>query len=131
CETGYGDVLHVERDFLAALDRVLESGAHAVDDVHVRFQPRGDHADRVVDTVVTVHVEMLPDGVDDDVVHGNVDGLGVEQDVADFFFGDFPVVIGDGDAAATVEATDVAAGHAGVHVVNFDARALLGFGDRL
>ena len=54
-------VLDLERQFLHAADRVLNARPHAVDDVEIGFQLFPEHADRIQDAILPIHVIMLDD----------------------------------------------------------------------
>jgi len=49
----------------------------AVNDVDIHLHLRAEHADRVEDAGLVIHLEMLPDRVDDAVLHRQIDRLGV------------------------------------------------------
>ncbi len=79
--------------------------------------------DRILDAVVSVHEKVLANRVDHHVVHRNVHGLRVEQDVADFFLRNLALLVGHRHRTAVVETANVAAAHAGINIVNLNARA--------
>src|ERR1019366_3295922 len=99
-KTADGNVLDVQRHLFDTADSVLQPGPHTVNDVDVCFQFGADHADRVLDAVMAVDVEMLADRVDHHVIHGDVHRFGIEQDVADFLGRDLAFLVRDGDVAA-------------------------------
>ena len=74
---------------------------------------------------MAIDKEMLPDGVDDDVVHRDIDGLGVEEDVAHFLFADLAIFVRHDHAAAIVETPDVSAADARKDIVHLNPRAIL------
>ncbi len=110
-------------------DGVLQAVDVAVNDVDIHLDPRAVHADRVEDAGLAIHLKMLADGVDDAVVGGKIDRLGVLDHVLHVLLGDFAVGGNDGMNAVIVEAADVVAGDAQIDAADFDIGHLLGLDD--
>ena len=55
------DVLHFERQFFDATNRILNAGANPVNDMKIRFQFLAQHSDWVEHAVLAVDVIMLDD----------------------------------------------------------------------
>ena len=91
-ERGEDDVLHFQRQFLHATDRVLNAGAHAVDDVEIRLQLLPEHADGIEDAVLPVDVIMLDDGMQERVLRGNAHLARVDLHVLDVLLVDLVAV---------------------------------------
>ena len=100
-----------------------------MNNVHVHFEAGAEHANGIGDVVLAVHKEMLADGVNDAVFRGQVDGLGIFNNVLDVFFGNFAIGADDGVNAAIVKAANVAARDAKENAADFDVGHLLGFDD--
>ena len=120
------DCLDFQLQALDDANRVLQPVEIAVDHMHVHLQPRAEHAHGIDDPVLVVHLEMLPHGVQYVVLRGQIDRLGVLDDVLDVLLGDVPVGRHHRMGAAIVEAADVAAGHTEINAANFHVRHLLG-----
>ena len=121
--------LHFQLQAFHEADGILQAVGVAVDDVHVHFQPRAEHPDGIGDAVLAVHKKMLADGVNDRVLGGQIDGLGIFDDVLDIVLGNFAVGGNDRMHAAIVEAADVPAGHAEINAADFHVGHLLGLDD--
>src|SRR3989442_4408242 len=100
-----------------------------MNDVHIHFHLRAEHADRILDAVLTVHVEVLADDVDHVILRRQIDGLGVLDHVLHVLVGDFAVGGHDRMHAPVVETAQVPAAHPEVYAANFHVRHLLGFDD--
>ena len=74
---------------------------------------------------------MLADGMNDVVLRGQIDRLGVLDDVLDVLLGNFAIGGHNRVDAAIVKTADVAAGNAEVGAADFNVRHLLGFDDRV
>ena len=72
---------------------------------------------------------MLADGVNDRVFGGQIDGLGIFDDVLHVVLGNFAVGGNHRMHAAIVEAADVPAGHAEINAADFHVGHLLGLDD--
>ena len=120
------DFVHLQLQAFDRADGILQAVGVAVDDVHIHFQARAQHADRVGDAVLAVHEKVLADGVDDVVFGGQIDRLGVLDHVLHVVLGNFAVGGDHRMHAAVVEAADVAAGHAEINVADFHVGHLLG-----
>src|SRR5947209_3879900 len=96
-------------------------------DVDIHLHAGAKHADGIGDAVLAVHEKMLSNRMDDVVLGGEVDRLGVLDDVLNIFLANFTVGGSDGMDAAIVEAAQMAGGHAQVEDANFDVHHLLGF----
>src|ERR1035437_6052213 len=111
-------------------DGVLQPVRVAVDDVHVHFQTRAQHADGIGHAVLTVHKKMLAHGVNDGVLGGQVDRLRVLDDVLHIIIGNFPVGGNHGMHAAVAKAANVATSHAEIDAADLHVGHLLGLEDR-
>ncbi len=120
------DVVHLQLQPLDGANRVLQPVQVAMHDVHVHLDARAEHAHRVGDAVLPVHQEMLADGVDDMVLGGQVDRLGVLDHVLHVVFRNLAVGGDDRMHAAVVEAAQVAAGDAEIDAADLDIGHLLG-----
>ncbi len=76
-----------------------------------------------------IHLEVLADGVDDRVVHRQIDRLGVLDHVLHVLLRDLAVGGNDGVDAVIVEAADMVAGHAQIDAADFHVGHLLRFDD--
>src|SRR5678815_3710211 len=112
-------------------DGVLQPVEFAADHMHVHFDARAEHADRIADTVLPIDQEMLADGVDYTVVRRQIDGLGVFDDVLDILGGDLAVGGHHRMHTAVVKAPNVGSGYPEVHTANLRVSHLLGVDDRL
>ena len=123
------DVIHLQLQPLDRANRILQPVQIAMHDMHVHLDARAEHAHRVGDAVLAVHQKMLADGVDDVVLGGQVDRLGVLDHVLHVVFRDLAVGGDDRMHAAIVEAAQVAAGDAEIDAADFDIGHLLGLDD--
>src|SRR5206468_4134949 len=103
----------------------------AVDDVDVHLDARAQQADWIGNAVVAVHQELLANGVDDVVLGGEIDGLGVFDHVLNVLLGNQAVSGNHRMNSAIVETAQVASGHAEINAADFDIRHLLGLDDCL
>ena len=123
------NIVHFELEALDGANGILEPVQAAVDDMDIHLEARAEHAHRIGDVILVIHQEMLADGVNGVVLGGEIDGLGVLDDILHVFFGDLAVGREDGMDAAIVEAAHVPAGHPEIHAADFDIGHLLGLGD--
>ena len=100
-----------------------------MNDVHVHFHLRAEHADRILDAVLTVHAEVLADDVDHVVLRRQIDGLGIPDHVLHVFVGDFAVGRHDWMHAPVVEPAQVPAAHAKIDAPHLHVRHLLSLDD--
>ena len=91
-ERGEDHVLHFERQFLHATDRVLDARPHAVDDVKIRLELLPEHADGVEHAVLPVDVIMLDDGMKKRVLRGNAHLARVDLHILDVLLVDFVAI---------------------------------------
>ena len=110
-------------------DRVLQAVEIAVDDVHVHFHLRAEHSDRVLNMVLAVHAEVLPNDVHHVILGGQIDGLGVLDHVLHIFLGDFAVGGNDRMHAAVVETAEVSATDAEIDAAHLHVSHLFGLDD--
>ena len=125
------DVFHFQRRGADEADGILQAVGIAVDDVHVHLQPRAQHPDGVRHAVLAVHIKMLPHMVDDRVLGGKIDGLGVLDHVLDVVRRNFAVGGNDRVHAAVVEAADVPAADAEIDAADLHVGHLLGLENRM
>ena len=109
-ERGEDHILHIQRQFFHATDRVLDPRSHAVDDVKIGLQLLAEHADRIEHAILPVDVIMLDDGVQKRVLRRNAHFARVDLHVLDILLVDLVAIFRQDDAAAIVEALDVRAG---------------------
>src|ERR1044071_4996580 len=128
-ESVENDVFHLELQGFHGADGILQPVEIAVDDVDVDLDPGAEHADGILDAGLAIDAEMLADDVDDVVFGGQIDGLGVLDDVLDVFVGDLAIGGDDRVNSAVIESAHVAAGHAEVDAADLDIRHLLGLDD--
>ena len=86
------DVLHFERQLFHATDRVLDAGAHSVDDVKIRLQSLAEHPDRIEHAVLSIDVIMLNDRMQEGVLRRNAHFARVDLHILDILFVDFVAV---------------------------------------
>src|SRR5215470_16396465 len=117
-ETGFGGSKRLENGvadedagFVGGSDEILRRGDRRRDDVNVGFKTLADHAEGVADAVLRVDAKFMGEDVEDFAV-------GRERDVASGVDGAANVVAFDvagaitkSDAAAAVDAADVAASY--------------------
>ena len=101
----------------------------AMNHVHVHFQPRTKHADRIGDAILAVHKKMLADGVNDAVFRGQINCFGVLDHVLDIVVGNFTVGGHHRMHAAIIETTYVRTGDTEINVPDLDIGHLLGLDD--
>jgi len=99
--------------------------------VNIHFHARTEHADGVGNSILAVHEEVLANGVDDVIARGQIDRLGVLDDVLHVVLGNFAVRGNDRMHAAIIESAHVAAGDTEIHAADFHVGHLLGFDDRV
>ena len=97
--------------------------------MHIHLHARAEHADRIEDAVLAVHMKMLADGVDDMVFRRQIDRLGVLDDVLHVFLGDLAIGGNHRMHAAIVESANVLAGDAEIDAADFHIGHLLGLDD--
>ena len=113
-ERGEDNVFHFQWQFLHATDRVLNPGAHAVDDVKIGFQFLPEHANGIEHAVLPIDVIMLNDGMQKGVLRRNADLARIDLHILDVLLVDLVAIFRQHDAAAIVEALNVRAGDADV-----------------
>src|SRR3989454_107273 len=123
------DVVHGETRTIHRADEVLDRGHRGGDDVHLDLEAHARHADGIADPLAVVHDEVLGQDVDDLAVLRQVDRARGVHGTLDVRRVHLAVLAGDGDDAAAVDATDVAAGDARVDACDLDACHLLGLAD--
>ena len=77
------ELLHGDAGLVHAREHVLVVRARAGDDVHVRLEPRGGHAQRIVDAVLSVDDELARDDVQQLELGRDVDRLRGLDDAVD------------------------------------------------
>lgn len=130
-QTGENNVVHFELKAFNSANSILEAIEISVNDMDIHLDARAQHADGIGDAVLAVHEKVLADGVDDVVLGGEVDCLGVFDDVLNIFFANFAVGGHDWMDATVIESAEVAARHAEINAPNFYIGHLLGFNDGL
>jgi len=95
--------------FVHAGQHVLVVRARTRDDVDVRLQPAGGHAEGIVDAVLSIDDELARDHVQQLELGGNVDRLRRFDDTVDVFARYLTMLSGDRDDAARVDRADVIA----------------------
>ena len=86
------DILHIERQFFDASDRVLNPRSHAVDDVEIGLQFLAEHSDRIEHAVLPVDVIMLDDRVQKRVLRRDAHFARVDLYVLDILLVDLVAV---------------------------------------
>src|SRR5439155_3425002 len=119
------NVVHLKLQAFDRANGVLQTIQIPMNHMDIHLDASAEHADGIGNAVLAVHEEMLPDGVDDMVLRGQVDGLGVFDDVLNVVLADFAVGRDDGMDAAIVEASEVANGDSEINAANFNVRHLL------
>ena len=64
--------------------------------MHIHLDARAEHPHRVGDAILAVHEKMLAHGMDNGFSGGQVDGLGVLNDILNVLVGDLAVGGHDG-----------------------------------
>src|SRR5437899_7570912 len=123
------DVVHGETRTIHRADEVLDRGHRGGDDVHLDLEAHARHADGIADPLAVVHDKVLGQDVDDLAVLRQVDRARGVHGTRDVRRVHLAVLAGDGDDAAAVDTTDVAAGDARVDACDLDACHLLGLAD--
>src|SRR5208282_1079131 len=101
----------------------------SVDNVDVHLDARSEHSHRIGNAVVTVHEEVLPDGMDDVILRRQIDRLGILDYVLDIVLGNFPIR-GDNRMHSTiVKSAKMASGDSEKNAADFDISHLFGFDD--
>ena len=121
------EVIDLQPATAHALDDVLGRGDSTGDDVRLYFQTHAAHADRLADAVLTIDDELLRQDVQDFLIGRDRHRLGGFDHPFDIAGGDFLVL--DRHHAVRVEALDVAAGDAGVHILDLAVGHQLDFLD--
>src|SRR5689334_5276883 len=70
-ESGEDDILHVEGQLLHATDGVLDSGPHTMNHMKIGLEFLSQHADRVEDTILSIDMVMLNNGMKKNVLGGD------------------------------------------------------------
>ena len=99
--------------------------------MHVHFDARAQHADRVCDAALAIDEEVLANRVQHIILRRQIDRLRVLRHVLDILLRDLAVGRDDGMHAAIVEAAHVPAGHTEMHAANFHVGHLLGLNDSI
>src|SRR4051812_6093634 len=110
-------------------NRILEPVEVPVHDVHVHLDARAQHAHGINNPILTIHQEVLADGVEHIIFGREIDGLRILDHVLHVFASDFAVRGDNRMDPAISEAADVAAGHAEIDASDFDIGHLFGFDD--
>src|SRR4051812_29773484 len=92
-------------------------------DVHLNT--RAEHADRITDTILAIDEKMLADCMDDMILRGQINDLGVFDHVLDVLFTNFPISGNNRMNAAVIEAAQVAAGDPQENAADLDISHLL------
>ena len=108
------DVLHLERQFLHATDRVLDPRPHPVDDVEIGLEFLPKHPDRVQHPFLTIDVVMLDNGMEKRVLRRDADFARVDLHILDVLLVNLVAIFRQRHQAAVVEALDVRAGNADI-----------------
>ncbi len=111
-----------------ALDDILCRRHRAGDDMHLHFQPHRAHAERIANVFLAVDNELLRDGMENLLVGRDVDRTRGFHHAVHIHLADFLVL--DGEHAMRVEALDVAARNAGVHLAYLAVRHQFGLFQR-
>src|SRR6266850_4015624 len=102
-----------------------------MNNVNIDFHSRTQHPNWIGNTILTVNEEVLANGVNDMVLGGEVDRLGVFDHVLNIILGNLAISGGDGMNPAIIESAQMAAGNAEVDAADFHIGHLLGFNDGL
>src|SRR5882724_7122138 len=93
--------------------------------MHVHFDPRAEHADRIGNAVLAIDQKMLADRMDDMILRRQVDRLGVLDHVLHVFLGNFTIGRNDRMHSAIIEPTEMTARNPEVNTSNLDVGHLL------
>ncbi len=121
-------IVHVNARAVERGDDVLRRAGGRRADVHLHFQPRGHHADGIVNAVLVVEDVLLRQQVQDLAVGWQRDGAGAFHGEADILARDLARAPAERDAAAAVHAPQVCARHAGDGVLHGHAARFFDLG---
>src|ERR1051325_2642368 len=106
---------------------ILQAIEISVHDVHIHFDARPDHPDRVQNSALSIDMKMLANQMHDAIFGGKIDRFGVANRVLHIFFHNLAIIRSNGMKAAIVEAAHVAAGDAEINAAHFGVGGLFGF----
>src|SRR5579884_2946252 len=116
-------VLDIERQLLDAADRVLDSRAHAVNDMEIGLQFLPQHSHRVKHAVLPIHVIVLNDGMQKGVLRRDAYLAHVSLHI---LLVDFVALLREQDAAAIIETLKVRTGYRHVNAADHHVAFLFG-----
>src|SRR5438067_1105434 len=129
-QRGKDNVFHLQRQLLDTTNRVLNPGAHTVEDVKICFQFLTKHANGIVHAGLPIDGIAVNEEMEKRVLRWNTDLAGIDLYVLDVLFVDLLVIIRQHDAATIVKTLNVGPGHADIHTLDHDITFGLGVAQR-
>ncbi len=125
------DVLDLQLQAFDGANGVLQAVEIAVNHVHIALEFGTQHADRILDAILAVHMKVLTNHVHDVIFGRQIDGLGVLDRVLHVFIGDLAIGGNDRMHAAIVEPAQMAAADAEINAADLHVGHLLGLDHRV